>query len=100
MEYEYNRLRLTRQAPDQIVIHVDGEQLDTEVYGRWDWKPAGFAGLYNLEVSTKEQGPYNTQVRVLPSQLSRQTHELMLRQIAEFSADLLFQLRSPAKEWI
>jgi hypothetical protein len=98
VEYDYNRLRLTRSAPDELEIRVDGKTLETEVYGRWDWRPAGFAGLYELIITAPKHGTHRTQVRVLPSHLSHRRYEQMLKEIGEFSVDLLFQLHSPASE--
>lgn len=99
-EYGYNNLRLTRSAPDGLTIWVDGEQLETEIYGRWTWRPRGFAGLYELGVSAPGHGRHQTQVRVLPSLFSQQRHEWMLQEIAKFSLDLLLRLQSPATEWM
>lgn len=87
MEYGYNQIRLTRAAPDDLEIRIDGEPLETEIYGRWTWHPAGFAGLYEVVVSTSEHGVYQTQVRVLPKHISHQRHEWMLKEIGKFSAD-------------
>lgn len=96
-EYADNRFELRPGAPRDVAVWVDGQPLETAVYGRWLWRPGGFAGLYQVEVRV---GParYQTQVRVLPGNLSQARYEAMLRQIGHFSADLLFQLHSPARE--
>lgn len=98
VEYDINRLRVTHAAPDDVTIRIDRELLETEVYGRWSWRPAGFAGLYSFEVSAPGHGTHQTQVRVLPSKFSHERYERMLKEIGDFSADLLFQLHSPASE--
>lgn len=100
VEYGDNQLSITSRAPDHLEIRVDGERLETERYGRWIWRPAGFAGLYDIEVSGPEKHVYHTQVRVIPSHFSQQHHEWMLKEIGQFSADLLFQLNSPATEMV
>jgi hypothetical protein len=97
-EYEHNLFELLPGAPRRVGIRVEDETLDTAVYGRWFWRPAGFAGLYDVEVSTGGGATYRTQVRVLPSHLSQQRYEAMLKEISHLSADLLFQLHSPATE--
>jgi len=100
VEYGDNQLSITSRAPDHLEIRVDGERLETERYGRWIWRPAGFAGLYDIEVSSPEKHVYHTQVRVIPSHFSQLHHEWMLKEIGQFSADLLFQLNSPATEMV
>lgn len=96
-EYGGNTFRLTADAPDHVAVRVEGELLDTAVYGRWLWQPGGYAGLYDVEVIIGQKR-YATQVRVLPSNLSQERYEHMLRQISQFSTDLLFQLFSWATE--
>lgn len=93
-----NALRITRSAPNHLEIRVDGERLETERYGFWTWWPKGFAGLYEVTVTAPNQPIYATKVRVLPSLISQQRYERMIQEIGDFSADLLFQLHSPATE--
>lgn len=96
-EYGRNFFRLSAGAPENVAIRVEGEFLDTAVYGRWLWRPLGFAGLYDVEIVIGHHN-YSTRVRVLPGNLSQERYEYMLRQISQFSADLLFQLFSWASE--
>lgn len=98
-EYHQSYFRITTEAPDDITIYIDGELLETERYGRWYWTPEGFAGLYDIEVSAPGQGRQQTQVRVFPCNVSLRQQEQMLQDITNISADLLFQLQSPAKEY-
>ncbi len=49
-EFGLNTFRLTAGAPDDVTIRVEGNFLDTAVYGRWLWRPWGHAGLYDVEV--------------------------------------------------
>lgn len=93
-----NALRITRSAPDHLEIRVDGERLETERYGFWTWWPKGFAGLYEVTITAPNQPLYATKVRVLPSLISQQRYEWMIKEIGDFSTDLLFQLHSPATE--
>ncbi len=40
-----NMFRITNAAPDDLQIYVDEKLLQTERYGRWLWKPDGYAGF-------------------------------------------------------
>jgi hypothetical protein len=51
-----------------------------------------------VEVSAPGYGSYQTQVRVSPSHVTLRQQAQMLQDIAEISADLLFQLQSPASK--
>lgn len=97
-DHNANELRITRFAPDHLEIRVDGERLETERYGLWTWLPKGFAGLYEVTVTAPKQSVYTTRVRVLPNLISQKRYEWMIKGIGDFSADLLFQLHSPAVE--
>lgn len=96
-EFGRNTFQLAAGAPDDVAIRVEGEFLDTAVYGRWLWRPGGYAGMYDVVVVIGRRS-YPTRVRVLPGNLSQARYEHMLRQISQFSTDLLFQLHSWATE--
>lgn len=98
LEYPWNSIRITNSAPDELELFIDGEQLETEHYGYWSWRPRGFAGIYELTVRSKTQGSKTALVRVLPSRLTMERWERMLEDIRTVSEDLLFQLQSPAYE--
>lgn len=100
VEYKNNLLRVTQSAPERLRVLIDSEELETEVYGRWIWRPRGFAGLYTLSVAVGANIVAQTHVRVLPSKLSYARYTQMLRDIGRFSIDLLFRLRSPAGEYV
>lgn len=93
-----NMLRITNAAPDDLQIYVDQKPLQTERYGRWLWKPDGYAGLYLLQVSTLSHSPQTARVRVLPEKLSYERYKAMLDDISKITVDLLFRLNSPACE--
>ncbi len=93
-----NILRITQFAPDDLQIRVDEKLLETERYGRWCWRPEGYAGLYVLQVSVADHSAYTTQVRVLPEKLSYERYKVMLDDISNIAIDLLFRLNSPAGE--
>jgi len=97
-EYQYNNFRITEVAPDDVEIRIEGKALETERYGRWTWYPEGYAGLYDIDVSAPGYGHYRTQVRVMPGNVTLRQQGQMLQDIASISADLLFQLQSPAQE--
>lgn len=97
-EYQPNRLRITSDAPDDLEIRDDDGPIETEVYGRWNWSPRGYAGLYQLTVTAPGYPPQMTLVRVLPSKLSYERYQQMLKDINEVSIDLLLDLHSPASE--
>ena len=88
-EYSDNRFEWQSGAPRDLAIRVEDEYLDTRIPGLWSWRPAGFAGLYKVMV-TGGGVTHRTYVRVLPGNLSQERYEHMLRQIGQFSADLLF----------
>jgi len=97
-ESERNSIRITRQAPDDLEIWIDDEQLETERYGFWNWRPKSFAGLYRITVVAHNRPTESTFIRVLPSRMSYERYEQMLGDIQIISEDLLFQLQSPSSE--
>jgi hypothetical protein len=97
-EAERNFIRVTNYAPDDLEIWVDDEQLDTERYGSWYWRPKSFAGLYHFTIIVPNRQTETTVVRVLPSRMSYERYEQMLGDIQAISEDLLFQLQSPSSE--
>jgi hypothetical protein len=97
-ESERNFIRITNQAPEDFEIWVDNEQLETERYGSWYWRPRSFAGLYRFTLVCHNRQTESTFVRVLPSRMSYERYEQMLGDIQSISEDLLFQLHSPSSE--
>ena len=97
-EAERNFIRITNNAPDDLEIWVDDEQLETERYGSWYWRPKSFAGLYRFTLIAPNHQTESTFVRVLPSRMSYERYEQMLGDIQAISEDLLFQLQSPSSE--
>src|SRR5713226_5584930 len=91
-----NTFRITNAAPDDLQIYVDEQLLQTERYGRWLWKPDGYAGLYLLQVSVPGYPLQTARVRVLPEKLSYVRYKAMLDDISKITVDLLFRLNSPA----
>jgi len=97
-ESERNFIRITKNTPDDLEIWVDDEQLETERYGLWFWRPKSFAGLYSFTLIAPNHKTEKTFVRVLPSRMSFERYEQMLADIQTISEDLLFQLQSPSSE--
>lgn len=97
-ESQNNILRITNSAPDDLDIYIDGKLLETERYGRWLWRPNGYAGLYVLQVSVASYPVQTAKVRVLPEKLSYERYKTMLDDISKIAVDLLFRLHSPAGE--
>ena len=93
-----NMLRVTIAAPEDLQVYVDGKLLETERYGRWLWRPDGYAGLYLLQVTAPGYPKQTTRVRVLPEKLSYDRYKAMLEDISKIAVDLLFRLNSPAGE--
>lgn len=93
-----NTIRITNVAPDDLQIYVDKKLLQTEWYGRWLWKPDGYAGLYLLQVIAPGYLQQVARVRVLPEKLSYVRYKGMLDDISKITVDLLFRLNSPAAE--
>src|SRR5436305_12200311 len=83
IENHKNILLITPQAPDDLHISVDDEPVETYRYGRWDWYPKDYAGLYQLQVSASRYPLITAKVRVLPSKLSQERYEAMLDDINE-----------------
>jgi predicted component of viral defense system (DUF524 family) len=100
IEDHKNTLQVTRSAPRDISISVDNEEIQTYYAGRWDWYPKDYAGLYLLEVSAPGYPLYTAKVRVWPKKLSQERYEVMLTEISEIAADLLFSINSPAREQV
>lgn len=98
VEYPPNMIRATQNAPDWLEIWIDGEKLETELYGRWYWRPRGFAGIYEISVIAPNHATQKAFIRVLPSRLTYDRWESMLEEIRDTSEDLLFQVQSPAFE--
>jgi hypothetical protein len=97
-EKERNLLKITPNAPAELEIFIDGEVLDTAVYGYWYWRPEKYAGLYELEVRAPNQETRIARVRVQPEKLTQERYEAMLTDINAVVLDLLFRLNSPAGE--
>lgn len=93
-----NMFRITSSAPDDLQIYVDEKLLETERYGRWLWKPDGYAGLYLLQVSAPSHSLQTAKIRVFPEKLSYEHYKAMLGDISKIAIDLLFRLNSPAGE--
>jgi Domain of unknown function (DUF2357) len=93
-----NMLRVTPTAPEDLQIYVDGKLLETERYGRWLWRPDGYAGLSLLQVIVSGYPKQIAKVRVLPEKLSYDRYKAMLEDISKIVLDLLFRLNSPAGE--
>ncbi len=90
-----NMLRVTATAPEDLQVYVDGKLLETERYGRWLWRPVGYAGLYLLQVTTPGYPKLTTRVRVLPEKLSYDRYKAMLEDISKIAVDLLFRRSTP-----
>jgi hypothetical protein len=97
-ENSKNILQITSYAPDNLQISVDDEPVETYRYGRWDWYPEDYAGLYVLEVSAPGYPLLTANVRVLPGKLTYAHYQAMLNEISEIAADLLFSVHSPVGE--
>src|SRR6266702_7902812 len=93
-----NMLRVSLVAPEDLQVYVDGKLIETERYGRWLWRPDGYAGLYLLQVSAPGHPLQVARVRVLPEKLSYERYKVILDDISKIAVDLLFRLNSPAGE--
>lgn len=97
-ENSKNMLIVTPNAPDDLQISVDDEPVETYRYGRWDWYPSDYAGLYQLQVSAPGYPLLTANVRVLPGKLSYERYQFMLNDISDIATDLLFSVNSPVGE--
>ncbi len=96
-EYSYNLFRITEAAPDDVEVYVDNERLETERYGSWTWRPESYAGLYSVRVSAPGHAMHETQVRVLPGNITLRQQAQMYADITDISVDLLFSPYAGAK---
>lgn len=97
-EFPRNVLRITSSAPDDLQIWIDNELLETERYGRWYWKPKGYAGIYFLHVSLPGGPMFTASIRVFPEKISYARYAAMLDDIGRIMEDVLFRLQSPSHE--
>jgi predicted component of viral defense system (DUF524 family) len=97
-EYSTNTIRITDVAPDEIVLSLDGQRLETERYGLWTWRAEAFAGLYQLAVQTAEGLTYTAWIRVFPQKLNQARYEKMQTELSAIAMDLLLRLDSPTSE--
>ncbi|WP_170143042.1 DUF2357 domain-containing protein [Thermosporothrix hazakensis] len=97
-EFSTNYIRLTNEAPAQVTIVIDGEELQTARYGIWQWKPGGYAGLYRIEVLSPGLPTKTALVRVFPHKLTQHHYEQMQDELSKLALDLLYSLDSPAIE--
>ncbi len=97
-EYSTNIIRITNDAPDEMVLSLDGKRLETERYGIWTWRAEAFAGLFQLVVQTPADQAYTAWIRVFPQKLNQARYEKMQTELSTIAIDLLFRLDSPANE--
>ncbi len=98
IEYSYNTIRITENAPDTLAIIVEEEVLETARHGIWTWRPMYFAGIYEIVVATGTNETHSTWVRVFPHKFTQQLYEKMKGDLSTIAVDLLFRLDSPAME--
>ncbi len=98
-EFKINKLEITKFAPRSLVIKADKQVLPSKYAGYWEWLPKAFAGIYDIKVYVgNRKRPYVTKVRVLPSNVSFEAYQMMLKDISQMSMDLLFFFNSPSSE--
>lgn len=98
IEYSEYMIRSTQDAPDQLTIAIDDRQMNTEHYGRWNWRPKDYAGLYRLVATAPGYSPQTAWIRVFPQKLTQPTYEKMKAELSAIAIDLQFCLDSPALE--
>lgn len=98
LEYSENVIQITKEAPAQIALWIDGRRQKTAHYGIWNWNPIDYAGLYRIEIQTPDAQRYTTWIRVFPRKLTQRLYEKMKDELSEIALDLLYRLDSPAHE--
>ncbi|GAC1364576.1 MAG: hypothetical protein NVSMB44_24190 [Ktedonobacteraceae bacterium] len=98
MEYKQNYLRITENAPGPVEIFIDQEPLETYKYGLWMWRPATYAGLYELRVKVDGYPDQLTRIRVVPQYFTQTLYQKMQDDLSNIAAGLLFSLVSSVSE--
>lgn len=82
-----------------VFIDEDRTQIkeDENKYNCWIWKPWSNIGLYELKLEI-EGNEFTTFIRVDPTQVTLQTYEALVREIANISYNLLFDVHSISSE--
>ncbi len=98
VEYGHYVIEATGDAPGALTIWIDGQRVETRVYGIWEWKTDDYAGLYRFEVQTATGELYSTWMRVFPHKMRELAYNLMKQELSEIALDLLLRLDSPSRE--
>ncbi|GHO82283.1 DUF2357 domain-containing protein [Dictyobacter formicarum] len=97
-EYRENTIRLTSHGPDDTVIFIDDQKLETAIRGVWTWNTKHYAGLYQISVKASNHPEHITFIRVYPHKFTQHIYEKMKSDLSKIAIDLLFELNSPALE--
>jgi predicted component of viral defense system (DUF524 family) len=99
-EYHYPpyTIKITRSAPEQLELSIDGQILETARYGIWTWNPKHYAGLYRIIAAVPDQQPQSALVRVFPHKFTQARYERMKDDLSRIAIDLQLRLDSPAME--
>lgn len=98
VEYGHYVIEATAEAPGALTIWIDGERVETRVYGIWEWPTDDYAGLYRFEVQTAAGELHRTWIRVFPHKMRELAYNMMKQELSEIALDLLLRLNSPARE--
>jgi predicted component of viral defense system (DUF524 family) len=98
VEYGHYVIEVTKEAPGAVTIWIDGDRVETRVYGIWQWKTDDYAGLYRFEVQTATGELYRTWIRVFPHKMRLPAYNRMKQELSEIALDLLLRLDSPSRE--
>lgn len=98
VEYGHYVIEVTKEAPGAVTIWIDGNRVETRVYGIWQWKTDDYAGLYRFEVQAATGELYHTWIRVFPHKMRIPAYNLMKQELSEIALDLLLRLDSPSRE--
>jgi hypothetical protein len=98
VEYGFYQIEVTNGAPRTLALWMDGQPMETRVYGTWNWDTDDYAGLHSFEISTGAGERYQTSLRVFPRKMLVPAYTRMKQELSEIALDLLLRLDSPAHE--
>jgi hypothetical protein len=98
VEYSRYHIKITKHAPNDLTLIIEDQELETERYGHWLWRPQHFAGLYQIVVEAPDYPSQTTWIRVFPQKLTQPLYEKMKADLSTIALDLQFHLDSPARE--
>ena len=84
-------------APHHLSLHIGNERIEPR-NGVWYWTATGFAGLYRFVLINEASGErHEAWVEVMPTTISYQQYQVMIDELQQIIAHLIFETRPKAK---